>query len=124
MTTTDRTIPIRSTFATHRAAEVRRFTIAATLVCGLACLAALVPAVEHAANLTAAGLLVGAALVLAVRLGLRTVRERREDHADALTAARWRAEYAPHLLTPGDRARLAEIGHPTALAALTGREVA
>jgi hypothetical protein len=102
-------------YATTRAAEVRRFTVWATLVCGLGALGALVSAVEHAANLAvgaAAGLVLA---VLAVRYLARRARERREDRADALTAARWRAQHAPHLLNAHDRAHLAAIGHPSAL---------
>ncbi len=94
-------------YATTRAAEARRFTIAAALVCGLGAPAALVPAVERATNL-AVGIGVGLVLaVLAVRHLARRVRERREDRADALAAARWRAVHAPHLLDAHDRARLA-----------------
>jgi hypothetical protein len=101
-------------YATTRAAEVRRFTVLAALVCGLGALGALVPAVEHAANL-AVGAAVGLALaVLALRRLARRTRERREDRADALTAARWRAQYAPHLLDEHDRAHLAAVGHPSA----------
>ncbi len=101
-------------YATTRAAEVRRFTVLAALVCGLACLGALVPAVEHATNLAlgaAAGLVL---VVVTFRHLARRLRERREDRADALTAARWRTAHAPHLLTDDDRARLANIGHPAA----------
>jgi hypothetical protein len=104
-----------NTFATTRAAEARRLTTAAALVCGLALLAALVPAVEHAANL-AVGTCVGLVLaVLAVRRLARRARERREDRADALTTARWRAVHAPHLLDEHNRAQLAAINHPSAL---------
>jgi hypothetical protein len=94
-------------YATTRAGEARRLTTAAALVCGLALLAALVPAIEHAANLivsTAVGL---ALAVLAVRRLARWARERREDRTDAITAARWRAQHAPHLLDGTDRTHLA-----------------
>jgi hypothetical protein len=106
-----------SLFATRRAQEARTITTAAGLVCGLACLASVVPAVERAANVATAAGLVLVALVVAVRLGARRLRERREDRADALTAARWRAAHAPHLLTDDDRARLAGIGRPSAVSA-------
>jgi hypothetical protein len=96
-----------NTFATTRAAEARRFTILAALVCGLGCLAALVPAVEHATNLAVGAAVALVLAVLAVRLLARRLRERREDRADARTAARWRAVHAPHLLDADDRARLA-----------------
>jgi ABC-type transport system involved in cytochrome bd biosynthesis fused ATPase/permease subunit len=101
-------------YATTRAAEARRLTTAATLVCGLALFAALVPAVGHAANL-AVGVALGLVLaVLAVRCLARWARERREDRADALIAARWRAVHAPHLLDAHDYAQLTVIGHPSA----------
>ncbi len=101
-------------YATNRAAEARRLTITAALVCGLALLAVLVPAIEHAANLVV-GAAVGLGLaVLAVRRLARWARERREDRTDALTAARWRAQHAPHLLDAHDRAHLSAIGHPPA----------
>jgi hypothetical protein len=119
-TSTTATRPAGSLFATRRAQEARTVTTAAALLCGLTCLAALVPAVEHAVNL---GIGVGlglVALVVVVRLGARRLRERREDHADALTAARWRATHAPHLLTDHDRTRLAGIGHPAAVAQAQG----
>lgn len=109
-----------SLFATRRAQEARTVTIAATLLCGLTCLAALVPAVEHAVNLAISAGLGFAALVVVVRLGARRLRERREDHADALTAARWRAAHAPHLLTDHDRTCLAGIDHPAAVAQTQG----
>jgi hypothetical protein len=102
-------------YATTRAAEVRRFTVLAALVCGLACLGALVPAVEHATNL-ALGAATGLVLVVVTFRHLaRRLRERREDRADALTAARWRTQHAPHLLDAHDRAHLAAIGHRSAL---------
>ena len=78
-------------YATTRAAEARQLTTAAALVCGLVL------------------------AVLAVRGLARRARDRREDRADALTAARWRAQHAPHLLDAHDRAQLARIGHPPAL---------
>ncbi len=104
-----------NTFATNRAAEARRLTIAAALICGLACLGALVPAVEHALNLAVGGAVGLVLTVLLVRRLARWLRECREDRADALTAARWRAQHAPHLLDEHDRARLAAVGHPSAL---------
>ncbi len=101
-------------YATTRTAEARRLTTSAALVCGLALLAALVPAVEHAANL-AVGAAVGLVLtVIVARLISRGLRERCENRADALAAARWRAVHAPHLLDAHDRAHLTAIDHPSA----------
>ncbi len=102
-------------FATNRAAEARRLAIAAALICGLACLGALVPAVEHALNLAVGGAVGLVLTVLLVRRLTRWLRECREDRADALTAAHWRAVHAPHLLDEHDRAHLVAIGHPSAL---------
>ena len=78
-------------------------TLVAVLVAGLGCAGALLPAVEHAitvALLAAAGL---AVLIAAVRGRSRVVRERREDRADALAGAAWRAEHMPHLVDRGRR---------------------
>jgi hypothetical protein len=74
-------------------------TLVAVLVAGLGCAGALLPFVEYAvtlAVLAAAGL---AVLIAALRTGIRVVRERREDRADALAGATWRAEHMPHLST-------------------------
>jgi predicted acyltransferase len=95
-----------NTFAAGRAREARRITIALATVCAAGCAAAVVPAVEHAITV---GVLVLAGLAVAVllaRLTVRWVRERWEDRADAVTAARWRATHAPHLLDDQDRAAL------------------
>ena len=83
----------------HRRRHDQAAILVAVLVAGLGCAGALLPAVEHAitvALLTAAGL---AVLTAAVRVGARVVRERREDRADALAGAVWRAEHIPHLST-------------------------
>ncbi|GAA3218419.1 hypothetical protein GCM10017691_01210 [Pseudonocardia petroleophila] len=78
---------------THQTYEARLITALIAVVCAIGCAAAIVPAVEHAVTLglLTLGLLV--VLAVAVRLGVRWLRERREDRADALTAATWRAEY-------------------------------
>lgn len=90
MTTPTRTCDV---FATHRDREARTITALISTVCLLACIAAVIPGVEHAIN--TAVVVLGALLVLivAVRLGLRWLRERREDRADAITAAAWRATH-------------------------------
>jgi hypothetical protein len=101
-----------NTFHHNRAAEARRITTAVAILCAVACIGAVIPAVEHAVT---AVLLVLAGLVLAalgLRYGARWVRERREDRADALYAARWRATHAPHLVNDRDRAALARVGDP------------
>jgi protein-S-isoprenylcysteine O-methyltransferase Ste14 len=88
----------RNTFQAHRRHEARAITAVLTLVVGVGFAAAVVPAVEHTitTGLLALGVLV--TLVAAVRLLARWVRHRREDRADALAAAAWRARHAPHLL--------------------------
>jgi Flp pilus assembly protein TadB len=95
-----------NTFAADRAREARRIAIALATVCAAGCIAAVVPAVEHGITV---GVLVLAGLAVAVllaRLTVRWVRERREDWADAVAAARCRATHAPHLLDDQDRAVL------------------
>ncbi len=44
-----------------------------------------------------------AVVVATIRWGLRVRRERREDAADALAAAAWRARHMPHLAARLDR---------------------
>ncbi len=88
----------RDRIGARRAREARLITTVLAAVCALGFLAAVIPGGEAALT---AGLLVIAGLVvigLAVRYLARWVRERGEDRADALTAARWRALHAPHLL--------------------------
>ena len=78
---------------THHDREVRALTAVIALVCGVAFLGAVIPAVEHA---TTGALITGAALAaltVTVRLALRWLRERREDRADDITAAAWRATH-------------------------------
>lgn len=82
----------------HQTYEARLITALIAVVCVIGCAAAIVPGVEQAVTLglLALGLLV--VLAVAVRLGARWLRERREDRADALIAATWRAEHAPDLV--------------------------
>jgi len=82
---------------THQTYEARLITALIAIVCAIGCTAAVVPAVEH--TVTLALLILGGLALVAVagRLGCRWLRERREDRADALTAAAWRAQHAPHL---------------------------
>ncbi len=71
--------------------------------CGLGLAGALSPVVEHAitTGLALIGLL--AVLVVGARWVARRLRERREDRADALAAAAWRARHLPHLAAQLDR---------------------
>ncbi len=74
---------------------------------GLAGLGALLNAALNATGppvFTALGLVLVAALVGAARWMARRVRERREDAADLVAGAAWRAEHMPHLVAEIDRA--------------------
>lgn len=84
-----------NTFATHRnlTRDLRILIILISAVCGVGLLCAVVPAVEHAVKAGLIGLAVLAALTVTVRLGLRLLRERREDRQDEITAAAWRAAH-------------------------------
>jgi hypothetical protein len=89
----------------YRSRNDQAATLAAVLVAGLGCAGALLPVVEHAislALLAAAGIVV---LAVALRTAIRLARERREDAADLLAGAAWRAEHMPHLLIPAPLAR-------------------
>lgn len=101
------------TFTNRRTREANAITAALAVPCALAATSAEVPAVEHTATAVLLGVALLAALVLAVHLGARWLRERREDRADAVTAARWRARHAPHLLDAADRAALTRPNGPT-----------
>ena len=80
----------------------RHDTIAAvvlTAIVGLAGVAALLGRVLGATGhpvIVTAALGFVAALIAATRWVSRRVRERREDAADALAGAAWRAEHMPH----------------------------
>jgi hypothetical protein len=84
----------------------RHDTIAAAVlasVVGLAGLAALLSAALDATGhpvLVAAALGFAALLIGSARWVARRVRERREDAADALAGAAWRAEHLLHLAAP------------------------
>jgi hypothetical protein len=89
----------------------RHDTIAAVVLAvlvGLATLAAGCAALLDATGhplLTATGLALLAAGVAAARWAARRVRERREDAADALAGAAWRAQHLPHHTAQLDRDR-------------------
>jgi hypothetical protein len=75
-------------------------------VCGLSVLGALLTTLGHPV-VVSVGLAVCAAFVAAARSLARRVRERREDAADTLAGAAWRAQHMPHLAgqIDDDRAR-------------------
>lgn len=100
----------RDRIGTHRAREARLITTTLTAVCTVGFLTAVIPGVETAVTVGLLGLLALVLAVLALRWLARWLRERREDRHDAVTAARWRAVHAPHLLTPTDRAMLDQAG--------------
>ena len=86
-------------FTARRDREASLITAVLTLPCGLACAGSVVPGLDDAVTTALAVLAVVALLAAGLRWVCRWVRERREDAADALTAARWRAAHAPHLLS-------------------------
>jgi hypothetical protein len=99
-------------FGTDRNREATAITGVLAVLCGLASAGAVIPGLDDIVTTILVGIGALAVLALAARWGARWLRERREDRADARTAARWRAQHAPHLLTPTDRTRI-DI-HPTA----------
>lgn len=104
-------------FSNRRTREANAITAALAVPCALAAASAVVPAVEHTVTAVLLGVTLLAALVLAARLGARWLRERREDRADAVTAARWRAGHAPHLLDAADHAALTRASGPARIRA-------
>ncbi len=81
----------------HRRHQDRTITAAVTGFCGLGLAGALSPAVEHTITAALVAVAVLTALVIGARWVARRLRERREDAADALAAAQWRAQHMPHL---------------------------
>ena len=88
-----------NTFTSGRDREVRTITAVISTVSVIGFASAVVPGVEDAINLALIVLGVLVAVIVAVRFGLRRLRERREDRADEITAAAWRAA---HPRPPGD----------------------
>jgi uncharacterized membrane protein len=95
----------RDRIGPRHAREARLITTILAAVCALGFLAAVVPGVEAALTVGLLAFTGLAVLALALRYTARWVRERREDRADALAAARWRAVHAPHLLDSYGHAR-------------------
>jgi hypothetical protein len=77
----------------HRAREANLVTAVLALVCGLACVCGLVPAVDRAVSSFFVGVLVAAAVIVLLRWVARRVRMHREDREDERAAARWRADH-------------------------------
>ncbi len=98
--------------------EATAITTALTGPCGLACAGSVIPGLDEAVTISLLALAALLVLTLMLLWAARWVRERREDRADTLTAARWRAAHAPHLLTATDRA------HPGTRAATVGSDSA
>ncbi len=82
-------------FGTYRDREYRVIMTGIGVVGGLGLTCSMLPAVEHATTLILLTLGALAVLAVAVRLAARTVREHREDRADKLTGAAWRARHMP-----------------------------
>jgi hypothetical protein len=118
MTTHDHTA---RQFTAGRDRDATLITGVLALLCGLACAGSVVPGLDDIITTVLGGLAALGLLVLVAQWLGRWVRERREDRADTLTAAHWRAIHAPHLLTATDHARLGT--YPTA-AGLDVRAVA
>jgi hypothetical protein len=89
----------------HRRRHDRIVTTASAAVCGLGFAGAISPTIEHTVTVAVIALAGLGVLVLASRGIVRRARERREDHADTLTAITWRAEHLPaeHPLVVRDR---------------------
>ena len=102
-----------------RIREANTITVVLAAPCGLACAGTVIPGLDQAVTLVLLALAVLVLAVVGVRHMTRWVRERAEDLADAHTAAAWRAEHAPHLLTATDRAHVA-VPMPAPLVASTG----
>jgi fatty acid desaturase len=96
---------------THRTRRANRITAVLAVPAAIGCVAALVPAIEYAIGVWLLVLGLGGVLAVVGRFGARWLRERREDRADARTAAAWRAIHARHLLTnpPSGAARRAGV---------------
>jgi adenylate kinase len=80
--------------STGRDREAALITTVLAIPCAFACAGSVIPGLDDA--ITVALLVIGALIVLvgATRLVARRVRERREDRADALTAAIWRHQHS------------------------------
>jgi Flp pilus assembly protein TadB len=81
-------------------------TVFLAAVVGLAVLAALLSALLDAIGhplLVGLVLTVAAVTAATIRRAVHFARERREDAADALAGAAWRAEHMPHLAAQIDR---------------------
>jgi hypothetical protein len=69
------------------------------LLCALGCASAIWPAVEMVVGVTLAGLVGALLLAVAVRWGVRRLREHREDRADLAYAAAVRAARSTDMTT-------------------------
>jgi hypothetical protein len=102
-----------------RTREANTITAVLAVPCGLACVGSVLPGLDEAVTVVFLAFSALALAVVGLRCTTRWVRERAEDRADAHTAAAWRAEHAPHLLTATDRAHLV-VPTPASLMATTG----
>jgi len=83
-----------NTTGTHRAREANALTVVLAIPCVLAVLGSVVPGVDDLVTRALVVLVVVGVLGVTARYIRRWVRERREDRADALTAAAWRAAHS------------------------------
>lgn len=79
----------------HRRRTDTTATVFALLVAGLGLAGSLWPLVEHTITVALAVLAGLALLIGSARWTTRRLRERREDAADALAGATWRAQHMP-----------------------------
>ena len=108
-------------YATGRNRDATAITTVLALPCGLACAGSVIPGLDDIVTTLVVVLAALAVLVVGARWAARWVRERREDAADALTAAHWRAAACA---APAHRSRPRPPRHPPARTGLGVRAVA
>ena len=107
----------------YRRRQDQGATLVAVSVAGLGCVGALLPVVERAVTVALIAAVGLAVVTAAARAEVRVLRERREDRADRITAATWRAEHMPHLVLAAPPAPATAPPAPATAAAATRRAV-
>ena len=90
----ERVITTTRHYAIGRNREATAITTSLAVPCGLACSGSVIPGLDDLITTVLVGLAALALVTLVARWVARWVRERRQDAADALTAAHWRAPQA------------------------------
>lgn len=80
----------------HRTRETNLLTVVLALPCAAAVAGSMVPGLDDLLTRALLALVVAGVLGVTARYGLRWFRERREDRADLVTAAAWRAAHPQH----------------------------